>query len=136
MEIIKEGKEKNKEEKKEKQKEERKERGRRLKNKREVYKLNKEQGKFFIDLTKDEKDLKLVQDLLVKSNKKNHGKEITVKELSVYGMKRLNQKDLEKIQEDSLTEMEKVQRSLDLYNKKNNSTLELGEYLVKKLNIN
>lgn len=111
-------------------------RGRKPKKESEGYKLNREQVKFFIDLSKEEKELRLIQDLLVKANNKEHGKEITVKELAVYGMKRLNQKDLEQIQEDSLTKMEKVHRAMMEYNKKNNCSLELGEFLVKKLNIN
>lgn len=128
--------EENKEDMAAKTKEVKKKRGKKASKEKEGYELNKEQVKFYIDLRKDKKDLKLVQDLLVKANNKEHGQEITVKELAVYGMKKLNQKDLEKIQEDSLTEMEKVQRAMFEYNKKNNCDLELGEFLVKKLNIN
>ncbi len=45
-------------------------------------------------------------------------------------------KDIDKIQERSLSDMEKVHRTLDEYNKKNNLSLSLEEYLVKKLGIN
>ncbi len=48
---------------------------------------------------------------------------------------KLTAKDLEKIQEGSLSEMERVQRFLDEHNQKNETKLTLGEFLVKKLNI-
>jgi len=51
-------------------------------------------------------------------------------------MERLSSKDVEKIQEGSLSEMEKVERALNEYNQKNGTTFSLGEFLVKKLNIN
>jgi hypothetical protein len=44
-------------------------------------------------------------------------------------------KQTEKIQEQSLTDMERVQKNLDEHNEKNKTTLSLGEFLVKKLNI-
>lgn len=51
-------------------------------------------------------------------------------------MRKLNSKDIDKLKDDSLSEMEKVTKLLNEYNQKNNSNLELGEFLVKKLNIN
>lgn len=120
----------------EKRREVKRKRGRKPKNEKERYVLNKDQSKFFIDLSKEEKELRFAQELLVKANKKEHGKEITIKELALSGMAKLNQKDIEKLQEESLSEMEKVHRALEDYNRRNNSSLGLGEFLVKKLNIN
>ena len=74
--------------------------------------------------------------LLEQANNKSYGREITFKDLSVYAVKKLNSKDIEKIQENSLSEMEKVERALDDYNSKNGESLSLGEYLVKQLKIN
>lgn len=125
----------NKEEKKE-IKEEKKKRGRRKKDERFVYELNKDQVKFFVDLSKDKKELSKVQELLVRANNKSYGSEILFKDLCLYAVEKLTNKDVEKIQEDSLSEMEKVQRSLSEFNKKNNLELTLGEYLIKKLNLN
>lgn len=68
-------------------------------------------------------------------NNKNYGKELTFKDLAVYAVPKLTTKDLEKIQEGSLSEMERVQRLLDEHNQKNEIKLSLGEFLVKKLNI-
>jgi hypothetical protein len=48
---------------------------------------------------------------------------------------KLTPKDLEKIQENSLSEMERVQRALDEYNRRAEMKLSLGEFLVKKLSL-
>ena len=113
-----------------------KKRGRRPKGVKEEFILNKDQTKFFVDLSKDKKILKDIMSLLEQANNKSYGREITFKDLSVYAVKKLNSKDIEKIQENSLSEMEKVERALDDYNSKNGESLSLGEYLVKQLKIN
>ena len=110
-------------------------RGRRPKGVKEEFILNKDQTKFFVDLSKDKKILKDIMDFLEQANNKSYGKEITFKDLSIYAVKKLNSKDIEKIQENSLSEMEKVERALDDYNSKNGESLSLGEYLVKALKI-
>jgi len=113
-----------------------KKRGRRPKGVKEEFILNKDQTKFFVDLSKDKKILKDIMSLLEQANNKSYGREITFKDLSIYAVKKLNSKDIEKIQENSLSEMEKVERALDDYNSKNGESLSLGEYLVKQLKIN
>ena len=110
-------------------------RGRRLKKDKKKYVVNVEKTKFVIDLSKDKKSLEMVCKLLREANEKDYGREITFKELSIYAVEKLNQKDIEKIQENSLDEMEKVERALNDYNSKNSIKLTLGEFLVKKLNI-
>src|SRR3989339_334694 len=122
-----------KEEEKKNIEEKTKKRGRRQNNVREEYVLNREQTKFFVDLSKDKTSLELVFKLLLDANKKNYGAEITFKELSIYALERLTPKDIEKIQEGSMTQMEKVERALNDYNQKNGVTLSLGDFLVKKL---
>lgn len=112
-----------------------KKRGRKPKNLKEEYQINIDQSKFFVDLSKDKKTLEKVINLLIEANKKDYGKEISFKDLSLYAIGKLTSKDIEKIQEDSLSEMEKVEKVLDEYNQKNNSSLSLGEYLVKQLKI-
>ena len=113
-----------------------KKRGRRPKDAKNEYVLNKEQTKFFGDLSKDEKDLGKIQEILVEANTKKHGGEVLFKDLALYAISKLSKKDIEKLQENSLSEMEKVERSLDEYNIKNGTKLNLGEYLLKKLNLN
>jgi hypothetical protein len=113
-----------------------KKRGRRPKDMKSVYVVNKEQTKFFVDLSKDQKELGRVWELLSLVNTKKHGGEVLFKDLAMYAISKLSNKDIEKLQESSLSEMEKVERSLDEYNSKNGTKLNLGEYLLKKLNLN
>jgi hypothetical protein len=113
-----------------------KKRGRKPKNQIKEYQLNQSQTKFFIDLTDDKESLDLIFGLLLKCNKKNFGSEILFKHLCLYAVSKLTDKDVEKLQESSLSEMEKVERALFDYNTKNNCSLSLGEFLIKKLGIN
>ena len=113
-----------------------KKRGRKAKGEKVLYELKKDQSKFFVDLGKEKKELEKIQELLIESNNKNHGREVLFKDIALYAISKLTKKDVEKIQENSLTEMEKVERSLDEYNQKNGTKLNLGEYLLKKLNLN
>lgn len=107
-----------------------------IKNKKRVGVINKEQCRFFIDLGSCEKERLKLLSILEEVNKKDYGEEIGFKELVLYSLNRMGEKDIERIKESSLSEMEKVTRSLNEFNEKNNSNLSLGEYLVKKLNIN
>lgn len=93
------------------------------------------QYKFFVDLRHEKEVLEQILKMLKTANNKNYGKELTFKDLAVYAVPKLTAKDLEKIQEGSLSEMERVQRLLDEHNQKNEIKLSLGEFLVKKLNI-
>lgn len=93
------------------------------------------QYKFFVDLRHEKEVLEQILKMLKTANNKNYGKELTFKDLAVYAVPKLTVKDLEKIQEGSLSEMERVQRLLDEHNQKNEIKLSLGEFLVKKLNI-
>lgn len=94
-----------------------------------------QQNKFFVDLRHEKEVLEQILKLLEEANNKPYGREILLKDLVVYAVPKLLPKDLEKIQESSLNEMERVQRLLDEHNEKNKTKLSLGEFLVKKLNI-
>ena len=117
--------------------------GKKRKNKRQgskvkvlgTEKLSMEQIKFFIDTTKDLSERKLIVKLLEDANNKSYGREIILKDLVYYALPKLTPKDLEKIQEGSLSEMQKVDKALADYNLKNQTDLSLGEFLVKKLGI-
>ena len=113
-----------------------KKRGRKPKNQTRETVINKEQSKFFVDLSNEQESLSLIFDFLLKCNEKNYGRPILFKDICIYAVSKLTDKDVDKSQEVSLSEMEKVQRALDDYNKKNGQKLELGEFLVKKLGIN
>lgn len=108
----------------------------RHKNQKKEFVIKEEQTKFFVDLSHDKESLDLIFDLLRKCNEKDFGKEIIFKDLCLYAVSKLTDKDLEKIQEGSLSEMEKVERALFDYNKKSGTNLTMGEFLVKKLGIN
>jgi DNA-binding FadR family transcriptional regulator len=113
-----------------------KRRGRKPKNQKKEINLNQEQTKFFVDLSHEKDSLDLIFGLLRKCNEKDYGRAILFKDLCLYAMAKLTDKDIEKIQEMSLGEMEKVQRLLDEHNKKTGLNLTLGEFLIKKLGIN
>jgi hypothetical protein len=113
-----------------------KKRGRKPKNQISEYVLNKERSKFFVDLSSEKVELDLIFGLLERANNKDYGREITFKDLALYSVTKIMDKDLEKIQESTLSDMEKVERALIEFNKKNNSNLTLGEFLVKRLSIN
>lgn len=93
------------------------------------------QYKFFVDLRHEKEVLEQILKMLKLVNDKSYGREITFRDLAVFAVPKLTAKDLEKIQEGSLSEMERVQRLLDEHNQKNETKLTLGEFLVKKLNI-
>ena len=109
---------------------------RRGKNKKSLVIINKEQSRFFVDLGSNNKERQKLINVLEEANKKDYGDEINFKELVLYSINKITEKDIERLKESSLSEMEKVTRTLNEYNQKNNSSLTLGEYLVKRLNIN
>jgi hypothetical protein len=121
--------------KKEKGKEGKNKRGRKRKNESVDEGNLKEQNKFFIDVSKEPENKEMLLNLLAQANQKEHGREIILKDLVLIALPKLNLKDIEKIQEGCLSEMEKVDRALLEYNKKNEVQLSLGEFLVKKLGI-
>ena len=115
--------------------EEKKKRGRKPKQEQGGYVINKEQTKFIMDVSGDKKLQEKIISLLELANNKTYGREITFRDLAFQALGRMSDKDVEKIQEGSLSEMERVQKHLDEFNQKNNTNLGLGEFLVKKLGI-
>lgn len=113
-----------------------KKRGRKPKNQKKEVSVNQEQTKFFVDLSNEKESLDLIFGLLRKCNEKDYGRVILFKDVVLHAVAKLTDKDIEKIQEMSLGEMEKVQRLLDEHNKKTGQHLSLGEFLIKKLGIN
>ncbi len=95
----------------------------------------RDQKKFFVDASKDKIERDIIIKLLEDANRKSFGRKIILKDLVYYALPKLNQKDIEKIQESALSEMEKVERALAAYNEKNEIKLGLGEFLVKRLGI-
>ena len=98
--------------------------------------MNREQTKFFIDLSNNQSELEMVFKLLTRANKKDLGREVSFKDLALFGIEGITNKDIEKLQERSLSKMEKVEQALKEYNRKNGLNLDLGDFLIKKLAIN
>lgn len=113
-----------------------KKRGRRRKDEVIENVIQKDQNKFFVDVSKETENKELISNMLMQANQKDYGREITFKDLVLAALPKLTQKDIEKIQENCLSEMEKVERALSEYNKKNETKLSMGEFLVRKLGIN
>jgi hypothetical protein len=97
--------------------------------------INKEQSKFFVDVSKDQALLESIMTIIREANNRDYGRKITFKDLAIYALPKLTAKDLEKIQESTLNDMERVQKLLDEHNFKDSTTLSMGEFLVKKMNI-
>jgi len=98
-------------------------------------KKRKEKGKYIADLRKDKEGREIINKVLDEANNKSLGREILFKDIVLMAFTKITPKDIEKLQENSLTEMERVERLLTEHNKKNNSSMSLGEYLVRKLNL-
>ena len=113
-----------------------KKRGRKPKHTKTEFQINPDQTKFFVDLSKDKESLKRVIDLLVATNKKDYGKEITFKDLALFGIDKISSKDIEKIQEGSLSKRELLERAWEEFNKKNKQCLSFDDFLLKKVGIN
>ena len=109
-------------------------RGRKKSENRET-KINKEQSKFFVDLGKDKAVLESIITIIREANNRAYGREITFKDLAIYALPRLTSKDLERIQETTLSDMERVHKLLEEHNQKNSTSLSMGEFLIKKMNI-
>lgn len=108
-------------------------RGRRKKDEAQELHEPKDQNKYFIDVSKNKEQRELIQNILNQANNKNYGREIILKDLVLIALPKITVKDIEKLQESSLSEMERVSMALDEYNKKSEVKLTLGEFLVKKL---
>lgn len=110
-------------------------RGRKRKNEEANQYEPKDQNKFFIDVSKNNEQRELIQNILNQANNKTYGREIILKDLVLIALPKITPKEIERLQETSLSEMERVSLALDEYNKKTDVKLTLGEFLVKKLSL-
>lgn len=111
-------------------------RGPKPKNQSREFVIDEEQRKFFVDLSHEDDERRLIFELLKKANTKDYGREIIFKDLAVFALAKLTDKDLLKIQEGSLSKQEKLQKVVDEYNQKNNTTLSFEDYFLMKAGIN
>jgi hypothetical protein len=110
-------------------------RGRKPKNEKTEYQLKPDQTKFFVDLSKDKESLNKVFKLLEASNLKDYGREITFKDLSLFGIDKISSKDIEKIQESSLSKRELLERAWIQFKIKNKQDLSFDDFLLKKVGV-
>lgn len=108
--------------------------GGRQKKKKELV-IPKDQKRFFVDYSNDAKNHRLVVSFLEQANQKEHGREVAFKDLVDVAMGLVSAKDIERLKELSLDEMDKVQLLLEKHNTKHGTNLSLGEFLVERLKI-
>lgn len=113
-----------------------KKRGRKPKNQIVEVKIDTEQKKFFVDLSSEEDERRQVLEILQKANSKDYGREILFKDLALFGISKITDKDIPKIQEMSLSKQEKLQRLVDEHNLKHNTALSFEDYFLMKAGIN
>ena len=94
-----------------------------------------EQKRFVINYKDDPQGHERAVKFIVESNKKSHGRAIDIKDLVDYALSKISKKDIEKIKNRGLEEMDKVKIMFKNYNKKHGTDLTFGEFLVKVLKI-
>ncbi len=107
-------------------------RGRRPKNQKKEYVLDRSQVKFFVDLSKEKESLDLIFDLLEKANTKEFGREVIFKDLALFALSKLTDKDLLKVQEVTLSKEEMLERIVRDYNLKHGTSLSKADYFLMK----
>ena len=97
-----------------------------------------EHGKFFIDVSKSPEQKAVIHQYLKEANKKSFGRKVALKDLVLFALPKLSAKDIEKIQEGTVTEDERIEKIENVcreFNEKNGTSLTVGEFVLKKLNI-
>ena len=111
---------------------------RRNKMSKPVEENSEEQGKFFIDVSKNPEQKAVINNSLREANKKSFGRKVVLKDLVLAGLPKLTAKDIEKIQEGTITEDERIEKIESVcreFNEKNGTNLTVGEFVLKKLNL-
>ena len=108
---------------------------RKIKKDKDGFKINKEQTRFIVDLGSDVENLGKIFEQLEKANNKEYGRKISFKDLAVYGITKIKPRDIEKIQESSMTKMEKVEREFNAYKSRIGEGVTLEKLGAQKLNI-
>ncbi|OFZ23294.1 MAG: hypothetical protein A2202_02930 [Bdellovibrionales bacterium RIFOXYA1_FULL_36_14] len=114
---------------------EEKKKSRKSKNDKDGFKINKEQTRFIVDQGSNVEGLGKIFEQLEKANNKEYGRKISFKDLAVYGITKIKPRDIEKIQESSMTKMEKVERVFNAYKSRIGEGVTLEKLGAQKLNI-
>ena len=94
-----------------------------------------DQNKFIVDVTNEKESKEVIIKVLEQVNDKSFGREINVKEILLILLKKLTNKEIERLQENSLSDKEKIQQAHIEFNQKNNTNLTFDEFLIKRLGI-
>lgn len=94
-----------------------------------------DQDKFFIDVSKDQKAKELINNLISEANNKKFGREIILKDLLLVVLPKLTAKDIEAIQNNTLSDLEKLEKQCFEYNQKHSTNHDLGYFLVQIKNV-
>ena len=95
-----------------------------------------ESGRYYVDVSDNQEVQELIKKMLLDANNKTFGQKITLREVIILALSKINSKDIEKLQEASISKREKVQRALDDYNSKNEVKLKMEDFLLKRLGLN
>lgn len=113
-----------------------KKRGRRPKNCPVVVEVDSQQKRFFVDLSCDEAQRLRVIELLQEANRKDQGREISFRDIALFGVSMITDSDIPKIQELCLSKREKLQRLVDAHNLKHNTALSFEDYFLMRAEVN
>ena len=95
-----------------------------------------ESGRYYVDVSDNQEVQELIKKMLLDANNKTFGQKITLREVIILALSKITSKDIEKLQEASISKREKVQRALDDYNSKNEVKLKMEDFLLKRLGLN
>jgi hypothetical protein len=86
-------------------------------------------------LNNSEEFMSKVDELLKLANEKDKGREILFTDLAVAGIGKLTSKDIKRIQQESLTNEDKLAIACEKYNKKNGTTLSIIDFAAAQLKL-
>ena len=92
--------------------------------------------RFVIDRSRIPKVHALALKILTAANKKEQGREVNFEHLAALALAKVRPNDIERLKNESLTDMDKVNLKLIEYNRNNKTNLSLGQFLARELGIN
>ena len=98
--------------------------------------MSKTNKRYILHLKSEEAEsLKLVEELINRCNDKDNGREVSFKEVALHALKKLTDKDIEKIKEASLSHWDILEAEHKKYIKKSGQNIDLSQFLVMKLKL-
>lgn len=95
------------------------------------------QVRFIVDLRgRSLSERELVYRLLTAINDKDEGRELSMTDLALFALSKIDDSDIKKIQGMSLSSWERMNKLCQSFNEKQGTSLTLEEFLLQKLKIN